>query len=132
LSCPATEITFVYGVRGKPALADVALHFNLAHSDGLAVIGVTRSGPLGIDVERLRCVEDFMSIATTCFSPRERAAIAAMPPDQQTLGFFTCWTRKDTYLKATGEGITATLSSFDVSVVPGAPPKIASQGRRAE
>ena len=124
LCCAGNEITFVYGVRGKPALADAPLHFNLAHSEGLAVIGVTRSGPLGIDVERLRPVDDFMCIASSYFSPTERKAIAALPPEHQLLAFFTCWTRKEAYLKATGEGITTPLDSFDVTVAPCAPPKL--------
>ncbi len=124
LCCAANEITFDYGVHGKPALPDGDLHFNLAHSDGLAVIGVTRSDPLGIDVERLRPVDDFMCIASSFFSPREREAIAALPSEHQLLAFFTCWTRKEAYLKATGEGVTTPLDSFDVTVDPVSPPKL--------
>src|ERR1700722_17902198 len=56
------QLKFDYGARGKPALAgcdrDEMLHFNLAHSDDLLVLAVTRACPVGIDVERLRPMND--------------------------------------------------------------------------
>jgi 4'-phosphopantetheinyl transferase len=124
LGCLAVELSFTYGVHGKPALASGDLQFNLAHSDELAVIGVTRSGQVGIDVERVRPSEEFMRLADDFFSPGERMAISALPPEEQLTGFFTCWTRKEAYLKATGEGVTTALDSFDVSVAPNSIPQL--------
>jgi 4'-phosphopantetheinyl transferase len=124
LRCPANEIAFVYGVRGKPALATAELHFNLAHSDGLAVIGLTRSGRIGVDVERVRPMNDFRQMADEFFSPGEREAIAAMPPEDRQLAFFACWTRKEAYLKATGDGLAAPLDRFDMPVAPVSPPRL--------
>jgi 4'-phosphopantetheinyl transferase len=124
LGCRACEIAFVYGARGKPALATAALQFNLAHSDGLAVIGITRSARLGVDVERVRPMPDYLRLADNFFSPRERETIAALPAEDRQRAFFACWTRKEAYVKATGDGLSAPLEQFDVPVVPNSPPRL--------
>ena len=124
IGCAADEVKFDYGVRGKPGLAGASLQFNLAHSEGLVVIGLSCSGRLGVDVERIRPLADILEIASCCFSPRERQAIAVLPPEDRLLGFFTCWIRKEAYLKATGDGIATALDSFEVPVTPGSPPKL--------
>jgi 4'-phosphopantetheinyl transferase len=124
LRCPAQEINLVYGARGKPALATADLQFNLAHSDGLAIIGLTRSGPLGVDVERVRPLQDLTRLVNGFFSPRERLEMTALPPEDQQMAFFTCWTRKEAYLKATGDGLATPLNQFDMPVVPSAPPRL--------
>lgn len=121
---PAHEISFDYGVCGKPALTTADLQFNLAHSGGLAIIGLTRSGRLGVDVERIRPLGDMMQLVNSFFSPRERQEIATLPAEDQQLGFFTCWTRKEAYLKAMGDGLASPLDQFDMPVVPSEPPRL--------
>lgn len=118
------DISFVYGLRGKPAIAGIPLHFNMSHSDGMAVIAVTRSHVVGIDLEHVRPMPDLEGIAKSHFSSTEQAAIATLPADDRLSAFFTCWTRKEAYLKATGDGIAAGLSSFDVTVIPGTYPRL--------
>ena len=124
LHCAAHEVGFVYGDRGKPTLATPDLQFNLAHTDRLAIIGLARSGPLGVDVERIRPSEDLARLVSEFFSPREQKAMAALPPDERQSGFFTCWTRKEAYLKATGDGLATPLDQFDMPVDPSAPPRL--------
>jgi 4'-phosphopantetheinyl transferase len=121
LACPPEEISFVYGLKGKPSLPGAVLQFNLAHSDGLAVMAVTRGGAVGIDLERVRTLQDFGSIMNSVFTEGEIEAIAALPAMDQLRAFFTCWTRKEAYLNATGDGITVPLQRFSIPVVPGSP-----------
>jgi 4'-phosphopantetheinyl transferase len=116
---PPDEISFVYGLRAKPFLPETALQFNMAHSDGLAVIAVGCSGAVGIDVERVRPLQDYDRLMNFCFSASEVDTILALPPADRLLAFFTCWTRKEAYLKARGDGIAAQLDRFSVSTVPG-------------
>jgi 4'-phosphopantetheinyl transferase len=118
-------LSFDYGPYGKPALAGdpgVALiRFNVSHSQGLALYAVTRVGDVGVDLERVRLNLAITEIAERFFSPREVAALRALPPAEQRPAFFRCWTRKEAYIKARGAGLSTPLNEFDVSLAPGEP-----------
>jgi 4'-phosphopantetheinyl transferase len=124
LECAPAELSFSYGWRAKPFLPGTTLQFNLAHSDILAVLAVARSGAVGVDVERVRPVPDCDRIIHSFFSSVEIKAISTLPPAERLRGFFTCWTRKEAYVKARGDGITTQLDRFSVPVVPGSPPRL--------
>src|SRR6202035_65500 len=100
--------------------------FKLSQSNGLAVIGIVRERDLGIDVEMIR--PDFASeeIAERYFSAKEIADLNKLPTKQRTDGFFLCWTRKEAYIKAKGDGLHIPLDSFDVSVSPEMPATLSS------
>jgi 4'-phosphopantetheinyl transferase len=119
------EVQFVYGSNGKPALAGQfalsGLHFNLAHSENLALIAVTRLGAVGVDVEEIRPISDADELVERFFSLRENAQFRQLSPDQKDLAFFNLWTRKEAWLKATGEGIGHSLNRVEVTFLPGEP-----------
>lgn len=123
LSTRPEALRFDYSGFGKPGMATgVArsqLQFNLSHSGDIVLIGLTVGRALGIDVERMRTDLAVEKIAQRFFSPRERAALATLEPGRQADGFFTCWTRKEAYIKAHGEGLSLPLDGFDVSLLPG-------------
>jgi 4'-phosphopantetheinyl transferase len=130
-------LRFRYGPRGKPELGGEAgrsgLCFNISHSHGLALFAVTYGREVGVDVERIRSDLDGEKIAERFFSPREAAALRRLPAEVRQEAFFACWTRKEAYLKAIGEGIALRLDQFDVSVSPGDPATLLSiHGDRAE
>jgi 4'-phosphopantetheinyl transferase len=119
------SIAFSYGPRGKPALARPAgLDFNLAHSHELGLCAVTSGQPVGVDVEWLRPLSDLLRVAETAFSRREVAALLALPERDRPVGFFRCWTRKEAYVKARGDGLALPLDSFDVSIGADQPPAL--------
>src|SRR5438046_3961564 len=107
LNLEPARLSFTCESRGKPALAGIldgrTLHFNLSHSDGLALFAVARRFALGVDVERIRPIPEIDQIAGKFFSTRESATLNALPAEQKLEAFFNCWTRKEAYLKATGE-----------------------------
>jgi 4'-phosphopantetheinyl transferase len=119
------SLHFSYSEYGKPSLVGETggefARFNVSHSDGLALYAVTAGREVGIDLERVR--EDFASldIAERFFSRREVAALRALPPTVRTPAFFDCWTRKEAYIKARGEGLSRPLHLFTVSLAPGQP-----------
>ncbi|MHC1725284.1 MAG: 4'-phosphopantetheinyl transferase superfamily protein [Syntrophobacteraceae bacterium] len=122
LGVASKSLVLAYGPHGKPMIdgcKDGALRFNLSHSQGLAVIGVTLGAEIGVDVEYMHLLPDQDTIAMLHFSPSENAALWTLPPDRRTEAFFTCWTRKEAYLKALGDGLARQLDSFDVSFLPG-------------
>jgi 4'-phosphopantetheinyl transferase len=123
------QIHFCYSAYGKPALDsgaghDAGLHFNLAHSGQLALYAVAPSRRIGVDLERIRADLDYEQIAEQSFAPHERGALRAVPAHLKPEAFFNCWTRKEAYVKARGEGLSMPLDRFAVSLAPGEPARL--------
>ncbi len=115
------QIRFSYGAKGKPALADPArpLRFNLSHSAGLAAYAFAVGCEIGVDVEQVRPVPDMRDIAARFFAPEETSEVMHLSESDISLGFFNCWTRKEAYIKAVGDGLSVPLDSFRVTLRPG-------------
>jgi 4'-phosphopantetheinyl transferase len=123
------RVLFSYSAQGEPALdaeggrsdGGLPLEFNLSHAGGLALYAFARTRRVGVDLEHVRSDVACSQLAKRFFSPREQAQLSALPPHLQDQAFFTCWTRKEAYLKARGDGLTLPLDQFDVSLSPGEP-----------
>jgi 4'-phosphopantetheinyl transferase len=128
LAIPATEIRFDYLTSGKPQLAAEqnphALQFNVSHSANMALIAVGNEHRLGVDIENIRSDVDTISLAERFFSLRERAGLQALPDHLRVPGFFACWTRKEAFLKATGDGLSFPLADFSVTTHPDLDPEL--------
>jgi 4'-phosphopantetheinyl transferase len=112
-------ICFRYGDKGKPELCPPStLHFNLSHSNGVAVVAVAFECAVGIDLECLRPLADMEQIAGRYFCPEEALELRALAPPLQQRAFFSCWTRKEAFIKAIGDGLACPLDSFRVSILP--------------
>ena len=122
------RLQFCYGSQGKPYLKEKsggdALRFNLAHSHGMALYAFARGREIGIDLERVCAEVPGEQMAARFFSPLESATLRALPTKVKPKAFFTCWTRKEAYIKARGEGLSLPLDQFDVSIAPGEPAKL--------
>lgn len=122
------SVELMYGARGKPALARrfsrSGLRFNISHSNDVAVYAFAVGREIGIDVEAVRVIKYADSIAARLFSQFESNAYLALDPEEKPLGFFNCWTRKEAFIKALGEGLYYPLDRFDVSLAPGDPVNI--------
>ena len=90
------------------------LRFNLSHTAGAAVIAITQRRQIGIDVERIRMDTNALQLAERFFSRPEVEWLQSQPASEQIRAFFTCWTGKEAYIKAHGEGLSMSLSSFGV------------------
>jgi len=121
-------VDFRYGPRGKPELAArfdrAGLRFNASHSEGLGLYAVTTWRRIGVDIERVRPMPDLESIAERWFSPHEQQELRRLAPGERNEGFFNCWTRKEAYIKAIGEGLSHPLDRFTVSLAPGGPVRL--------
>ena len=118
------QIQFSYEERGKPYLEGVQLHFNLSHSGNLALYGVTKNLPVGIDVEKIKVNKPVEEIAQRFFSKREQEIIKQLPIKEKKLAFYRAWTRKEAYLKATGEGLGGSLEEVEVTLLPEEPAQL--------
>lgn len=116
---------FSYDRYNKPALSvetgGGSLQFNVSHSHDLALYALTSGREVGVDIEFMREGFAGLEIAESFFSPREVSALRALPPGERAVAFFDCWTRKEAYIKARGEGLSYPLQLFTVSLAPGEP-----------
>jgi len=119
------SLRFHYNDFGKPYLSggkdERRLRFNVSHSGQLILVALAADRHIGVDVERVREDLDIEAIAARFFSARERADLAVLSPSQKSDAFFRCWSRKEAFIKAKGEGLTLPLDRFDVSLLPGEP-----------
>ena len=111
------EWSFSTNSFGRPEIVNAQareayLAFNISHTDGLIVLGVTKYRALGVDVENIQTREASIDIAKHHFAPQEVAALSATPLDQQQYRFFEYWTFKESYIKARGMGLSLPLDKF--------------------
>ncbi len=123
---PPEAWCFELGSNGKPRLATVPpcgpLHFNLSNTKGLAVCGVSRHAErLGVDVEYLARMGPFANIANRHFTDNEVAILRAQPNSDKQEAFLRLWTLKESFLKATGKGLSIPLNQFAFMLAPGHP-----------
>ena len=84
---------------------------------------------LGVDVEELRELDDPESIAARFFSTAEVSELLSLKPQDRGLAFFCCWTRKEAYVKAIGDGLAIPLNRFQVTLLPRAPTRFVQIAR---
>jgi 4'-phosphopantetheinyl transferase len=123
LDLAPSQVTFAYTSQNKPYLPDDALQFNLSDAKHLALYAFAHE-PIGIDVEHIHAMTDMDDVAEMMFSPTENAVYRALPNEQKAQGFFNCWTRKEAFIKAIGEGLSYPLEDFDVTLKPDEPARI--------
>jgi 4'-phosphopantetheinyl transferase len=100
----------VTDAHGKPHVAGDRIAFNLSHSEALAIVAVSREGPLGVDLEYRGRPRDTAALARRYFTAAEAALVAADPD-----AFYRIWTRKEAWVKAQGAGLAIPLDTVDVS-----------------
>jgi 4'-phosphopantetheinyl transferase len=111
------EIEFSYAVNGKPSLAsEKKVSFNLSHSGELALYAFTRDSELGVDIERFRAMSDMEQVAKHFFSKGEVNDLLSLAEEERQGAFFRCWTRKEAFVKAIGDGLSMPLDCFRVSL----------------
>jgi 4'-phosphopantetheinyl transferase len=118
LSVLPASISFIYNAFGKPELEknknSMLLNFNLSHAGSYLIIGLSNIVNIGIDIEIFEQKTDLIDIAKKFFSDNEYIRINSLPEEKQVEAFYSCWTRKEAFIKAVGEGLSFPLKSFDV------------------
>lgn len=116
------DFVFEYLEHGKPVLANnhqcADITFNVSHSNDLALIAVAQKQSIGVDIEKINHESDHQALITRFFSKAEQAEFQTMPDANKARAFCACWTRKEAFIKAIGNGITYGLDKFDVTVNP--------------
>jgi 4'-phosphopantetheinyl transferase len=103
---------------GRPELdAPSPIRFNASHSGGVAVVAVASGRQVGVDIERIRLIADAMDLASTHMTRSEVTSLRSAPAGSRSAVFLALWTRKESFVKAVGGGLSIPLDSFDMSVV---------------
>ena len=121
-------VEIAYSEYDKPHLQEQQLQFNLAHSANVALFAFCQTANVGVDVERIRHMSDAGSIAARFFAPGENEIFQATAAGQRDEAFFACWTRKEAFIKAVGEGLSYPLDAFEVAFSIGEEARILSIG----
>ncbi|MGH9692012.1 MAG: 4'-phosphopantetheinyl transferase family protein [Candidatus Acidiferrales bacterium] len=130
LKCPAQEVAFTFGPKGKPALrGESRLRFNKTQSGSLALYAFTTDCEIGVDVEEMREAPDIDQIASHYFCRAEASELSSLgSPRAKQEAFLRCWTRKEAYIKAVGDGLYMPLDQFQVTLLPGDPARFVHIG----
>jgi 4'-phosphopantetheinyl transferase len=130
LNADPSSLRYAIGERGKPRLVEppVDLRFNLSHAGERALLAVAVGREIGVDIEEVRVVSDLLRLAEDVFSAGEQERLRAASPAHLHDVFFRLWTRKESFIKARGEGLHFPLKGFDVSEVAEAPQLLLSCG----
>jgi 4'-phosphopantetheinyl transferase len=134
------DASFTYGPKGKPALGGAELrdtadtfNFNVSNSGDLAAYAFTLGCEIGVDVEHRRRLLEIEGIARRFFASDEVTELMALSETERPEGFFNCWTRKEAYIKAIGDGLSVPLHSFQMTLLPDAPARmVVLEGSSAE
>ncbi len=118
LSENPASLTFNYSKNGKPFLPKNTLQFNLSHAGGIALIALTKNYEIGIDIEVVNPKVEVEKIAQHFFAKGEIDRLMSLPEAQRHEAFFNCWTRKEAFIKATGDGLSFPLDQFEVTLKP--------------
>ena len=112
-------IEFAYGPKGKPKICQATpVCFNASHSADIAVYAFSLDCELGIDVEKVRELPDLESISSRFFCAAEASELQSLSANDRCHAFFRCWTRKEAYVKAVGDGLSMPLDRFQVTLLP--------------
>jgi 4'-phosphopantetheinyl transferase len=122
------QFQIVQGIYGKPFMRseEEEIHFNISHSEGLSILGFSKEAPLGVDIEIIREIPERDEIAEKYFSKKENNIYKTIPEEYRTKAFFNCWTRKEAFIKAIGEGFSKPLDQFDVTFLSNEKTKLIS------
>lgn len=121
LGIAATDVHFELNDYGKPLLRSASTPvFSLSHSHEKALFAIASEGEIGVDIERHRELRH-ADLAKRFFSPIERDALELLVAEIKIEGFFSCWARKEAYIKAKGLGLSIPLHAFSVEASPHLP-----------
>lgn len=110
------DIIFSHGERGKPSIQGSDIQFNMSHTEDIALYAITRSHPIGVDIEAIKTSKYHQGIVESNFSPQELAQYQSLPESEKLEAFFRAWTRKEAYIKAIGLGLYYPLEKFTVDL----------------
>lgn len=125
LRCAPRDVPIVQHDGAKPRIDGSELHFNASRSANAALYATSWEREVGVDIEAIAPAPDLEAVAARFFSESEQRTLASLAADRRLVGFFECWTRKEAYVKGTGEGLTFPIATVDLWSGSDAPARVA-------
>jgi len=102
------ELVFSYNEFGKPFIPDdkSGLQFNISHSDDMAVFAFSNLTEIGVDIEKVKVIEDMEGVMNLCFTEYEKNWFRAINDEPRVETFYKMWTIKEAFIKAIGRGFS--------------------------
>ncbi len=117
------DIDLFYGEHGKPSvnesLNNKPIKFNISHSGGYALIAITLNNKVGVDIEEINLDINHQSLSKRFFSEQEYNELQNIDEGQRCDVFYSVWAKKESFIKATGQGVAFGLERFSVSLEEG-------------
>jgi len=132
ISLEPLSIRFTVKKRDKPCLNHPEhqdIHFNLSHSGKYIIIALALKTELGIDIEFINPVLDRDQMVLSFCSKQEIDTYHQLPVDLKIKAFYTCWSRKEAFIKAIGEGLYFPLNDFSASIDSRTKPELTFHGK---
>lgn len=122
------SIVFDTNSYGKPFIPKeqntIALEFNLSHSYNISICAIRSGKLIGADIEYIKPFESMREVARSHFTEIEYKKLIACSPSLFTISFYKLWTRKESYIKAIGKGLSYSLADFEVSFLSHEKPRL--------
>lgn len=135
LECLPSEVMFEHGPHGKPRLAAAHesehLEFSISRTRGLAILALSHSIAVGVDVECIRADLDLTDVSRRALTPTERDLMNSLPEAEKRLFFYRLWTRKEAFLKGIGTGLGLEPDSIEVGTMNSPPAPLADPTQSA-
>jgi 4'-phosphopantetheinyl transferase len=108
--------------NGKPVLSNARqpVEFNISHTKSLIVAAIMPANPghtVGVDVEAVRPDRSILEVATRYFAADEVEELNSLPETMRLARFYEYWTLKESYIKASGKGLSVPLMDFSFSIL---------------
>ena len=119
-SIPAKDISFEQNKYRKPDILikqnTHKIYFNMSNSQNFVCIGFIKNEQIGVDIEVIKPIKDYLDVANNFFSEVEKTQLKTYSEDKAMEAFYTCWTGKEAFIKYLGEGLSHPLKEFDVEI----------------
>lgn len=116
LKLPPKSIIFKKTPNDKPYLSGLPIHFNISHSKNYVIIGITKLATLGVDVEFINRDFEITKLSRRFFSQEEAKQVNDSLNTDPYMSFYKCWTKKEAFIKAHGDGLNIPLTNFQVNI----------------
>ena len=109
------QVQFSQTAMGKPYVENSGLFFNYSYRGDFGILALSRNEEVGVDIEKMRILQDIPTFTEFCFSEKEKQIIFKSDKEKFQETLFIFWTFKEAIIKSLGVGLNVDISEIDLS-----------------